>query len=74
MKIEAHDPIPNKLYFKPKQLAQMLDVSPSTVRRWMDEGAVIHSHISRFIVRIPREEVVRIVRNGSPYPVRAERS
>jgi excisionase family DNA binding protein len=64
------EPIPEKRQmFLTKEVAALLRVNPRTVRRWMDEGLLEHTHTKRGI-RIPREEVVRVYRHGLSCPAR----
>lgn len=65
----AEKVIPDKQLFLVKEVAAIARVSERSVRRWVDDGLIEHKHAGRGI-RIPRDEVVRIVRNGMSYPVR----
>ena len=46
------------------EFASALRIKPSCVRRWIREARVTVVHVGR-LVRIPSEEVTRIVRAGT---------
>lgn len=56
---------PDKLYYRPDELAKAADLSVWTIYRLMKENKIIHSHIGRS-VRIPKDEFLRILSEGAP--------
>jgi excisionase family DNA binding protein len=57
--------IADKPYYRTDELASAIDVSIGTVRRWLDQGLISHVHIVG-VIRIPREEFMRILQDGLP--------
>lgn len=55
--------VAEKRYYRPDEVALMADVSVATVRRWMKRELIRHVHLVGRI-RIPSDEVERILRDG----------
>jgi excisionase family DNA binding protein len=55
--------IPNKRYFRPDELAQMIEQPRWLIYRWLREDKIRHLHFGRK-TRISREEVYRILSEG----------
>ncbi len=55
--------IPNKRYFRPDEVARYLEESVFLVYKWLQRGKIKYLKHGRKIV-IPREELVRIDRDG----------
>ncbi len=53
--------IPDKNFFRPYEVAGILDESVDTIRRWTRQGLIKGFRVpGRRHVKIPREEVVRL--------------
>jgi excisionase family DNA binding protein len=52
-----------RLFTRPIDLAAMLDVTPGTIYMWIDEKRIQAKHFGN-TVRIPNDEVERILRDG----------
>lgn len=50
-------------HYRPDELAQALDVSCETVRRWIRLGLIVHIHLRKG-TRIPQEEYLRVCKEG----------
>lgn len=55
--------IPDKQYFRPDEVARIIEEKVRTVRYWLLVGRIKHIHHGKKDV-VTREEVERIVRNG----------
>lgn len=49
--------------YRPDELADIAGVSLRTVRRWMSRGLIAHVHLNG-VIRIPRHEITRLMRDG----------
>ncbi len=58
-------PIQQKQNYRPDELAEAARVSVRTVRRWLRLDLVKHVHFMG-VIRIPREEYERVLREGIP--------
>jgi excisionase family DNA binding protein len=56
------DGIPEKLYYRPDEVARLLRVSVRTVRRWVAMNRIEHVHTPGRAIRIPGQELKRIIR------------
>lgn len=65
--VDARWIMTDKQFYRPDELACAIDVSISTVRRWIKRGLVMHVHMVRGI-RIPTEEYTRILSQGVAPP------
>lgn len=54
-------PIPDRVWFRPGEAARCLDVRTQTVYKWIDTGVIRAVRIVGQL-RIPRDEVLRIIR------------
>jgi excisionase family DNA binding protein len=52
-----------KKYFRPDELAHMIEKPTWLIYRWLREDRIKHLHFGRK-TRIPKEEVERILREG----------
>ncbi len=52
-----------KSLLRVNEFAELLDVTPACVRRWLLERRIASTRLGR-LVRIPREEVARLVDGG----------
>ena len=52
-------PTKAEMYYKPRKVAEMLDVQPRTVVRWIHEGRLQAIKVGH-VWRIPRSEVERL--------------
>lgn len=52
-----------KSLLKVNEFAALLDVTPACVRRWLLKRKIASTRIGR-LVRIPREEVTRLIESG----------
>ncbi len=57
--------IQHKQNYRPDELAAATEVSVRTVRRWLRLGLVKHVRFMG-VIRIPREEYERVLREGIP--------
>jgi len=57
------EPIPEKAFYRPDELARMIAVSTRTVRRWMRMGLIRHVRVGK-VARIPRAELERVMSGG----------
>ena len=55
-------PVP-KDFLKPKELAEMINVTPECIRSWIFHGRIPVRRFGR-AVRIPREVAERIIKEG----------
>jgi hypothetical protein len=55
--------VAEKSFYRPDELARAADVSVDTVRRWLNRGLVARIHLLG-IIRIPRAEFARVLRDG----------
>ncbi len=61
MKAMAISEVPNKRYFRPDEVAQILQVSVRTVRRWTAREMIEHIHTPGKAIRIPRRALVGLL-------------
>lgn len=60
-----------KHYYRPQELAEETGFALATVRRWIRDNRIEHVHFPKG-VRIPREEFIRVIKNGPrPRPCNA---
>jgi len=52
-----------KSLLRVNEFAQLLNVTPACIRRWLLERKIASTRIGR-LVRIPREEASRLIENG----------
>lgn len=52
-----------KEHYRPKELAEALDVNIRTVWRWIDEKRVVVLNLGH-VLRIPHDEFVRTITQG----------
>lgn len=52
-----------KALLRVNEFAAVLDVTPACVRRWLHERKIASTRIGR-LVRIPRDEAMRLVESG----------
>ena len=57
-----------KSLLRVNEFAALLDVTPAAVRRWLLERRIASTRIGR-LVRIPRDEVTRLIESGF-YPAK----
>jgi excisionase family DNA binding protein len=57
-----------KSLLRVNEFAALLDVTPAAVRRWLLERRIASTRIGR-LVRIPRDEVTRLIEAGF-YPAK----
>lgn len=55
--------IPEKLWFRPDELAGLLETPVRNVYLWLQSDRIRHIHCGKSI-KIPRDEVLRIVESG----------
>ena len=55
--------IPNKQWFRPDEVAAMLEEPIRNVYLWLDQDKIRHIHVGRK-TKISRAEVLRILRDG----------
>ena len=55
--------IPDKKSFRANEVANIFDVSPRTVYRWIDEGKLNAKKIANTAIRISRNELTKIIRD-----------
>jgi excisionase family DNA binding protein len=55
--------IPDKRYFRPDELAKIIEQPRRLIYRWLREDRIKHLHFGRK-TRIPKEEICRILREG----------
>jgi excisionase family DNA binding protein len=55
--------IPDKRYFRPDEVAVLIEESVRAVYYWLQKDRIKHLHHGRKTM-IPREEVERIIQNG----------
>jgi excisionase family DNA binding protein len=55
------DTLPDKLFFKPSELAEMLSISVKTIYGMIDQGRLDAVRIGGRTVRIPRQAVMNII-------------
>jgi excisionase family DNA binding protein len=53
----------DKLLLRVNEFAELLDVTPAAIRRWLLERKIASIRIGR-LVRIPREEATRLIAAG----------
>lgn len=56
----ASVPFIRKPFFRPKEVAEYLDVHVNTIYRWINEGKLDGRKISHSVVRIPWDAVIDI--------------
>ena len=62
-KVGAEEPIMADTFYTPEELAAMLKVTRQAIYNWIQQGRMEAVRIGR-TVRIPREEVERLLREG----------
>lgn len=55
--------IPDKRYFRPDEVAKLLDQPLRTIYHWLETDKIGHLHFGRK-TRIRREELERVMREG----------
>jgi excisionase family DNA binding protein len=55
--------LPNKRYFRPDELARILEQPIRTIYYWLENNRIRHLHFGKKMV-IPCEEVQRVLREG----------
>jgi excisionase family DNA binding protein len=55
--------IPNKRYFRPDELARILEQPLRTIYFWLKNNKIKHLHYGKRTV-VPREEICRIIKMG----------
>jgi excisionase family DNA binding protein len=55
--------IPNKRYFRPDEVAEILEQPIRTVYYWLEKDKIKHLHLGKKTV-VPREEVQKILEFG----------
>lgn len=55
------NPLPDKFYFRPDEVAKLFCVSTRAVYRWIDEGKLEAVRIAGSTIRIPREALQEII-------------
>ena len=53
----------DKSLLRVDEFAAILDVTPAAVRRWLIERKIASTRIGR-LVRIPRDEAIRLIETG----------
>jgi excisionase family DNA binding protein len=53
----------DKSLLRVNEFAAILDVTPACVRRWLFERKIASTRIGR-LVRIPRDEAIRLIESG----------
>jgi excisionase family DNA binding protein len=55
--------IPNKRYFRPDEVAKILEQPLRTIYYWLEHDKIKHLHFGKKTV-VPREEIERIINGG----------
>lgn len=56
--------LPDRLYFRPDEVARYFSVSKSTVYRWIDEGRLKSVKIAGSVIRIKRTDILKAVKEN----------
>lgn len=57
-------------YYTPEEIAELLTVSPQTVRRWVQHGKMKGVHLNQKIIRVKESDLVDFLENQSIKPLR----
>lgn len=57
-------------YYTPEEIAELLTVSPQTVRRWVQHGKMKGAHLNQKVIRVKESDLVEFLEKKSMEPIK----